>query len=113
MSAFYEFTGAKSPKVRRRFTLAGSPIMGVAGLWRETEVTSRGRSRLLTCEPGPDVVSFHNRQIVVLKPTDWRSWLKLKKREDELRSPLRGDALSVETIRGVRHNVPVGVRPEA
>jgi putative SOS response-associated peptidase YedK len=35
MSAFFEFTGTKSPKAKHRFTLAGSPILGVAGLWRE------------------------------------------------------------------------------
>ncbi len=35
MSAFYEFTGTKSPKAKHCFTVVGSPVLGVAGLWRE------------------------------------------------------------------------------
>lgn len=35
LSGFFEFTGAKYPKAKHRFTLRGSPIMAVAGLWSE------------------------------------------------------------------------------
>jgi putative SOS response-associated peptidase YedK len=30
---------------------------------------------MLTVEPGPDVAPYHNRQVAVIDPADWRRWL--------------------------------------
>src|SRR5450631_1798884 len=34
-SAFFEFTGSKSPKAKHRFTLNDAPFMAIAGIWHE------------------------------------------------------------------------------
>jgi putative SOS response-associated peptidase YedK len=67
---FFEFTGEKYPKTKWRFTRAGADIFAIAGLVRDDRFT------MLTCEPGPDIAPYHNRQIVILNRGDWSSWLK-------------------------------------
>jgi hypothetical protein len=37
VSAFFEFTGKKYPKAKRRFALRGSPMTAIAGLCREPQ----------------------------------------------------------------------------
>jgi len=96
-SAFYEFTGATSPKTRHRFTLAGAPFLCIAGLWRPGAEDEPERFTLLTTEPGPDVIPYHDRQIVILRPEDWSAWLYLTKPESELLRPLPAHSLHVET----------------
>jgi putative SOS response-associated peptidase YedK len=54
---------------------------------------------MLTTEPGPDIVAYHDRQMVVLLPTDWANWLYLTKTESELLRPLPAGSLDVETVR--------------
>lgn len=54
---------------------------------------------MLTTEPGPDVERYHNRQVVVLWPQDWASWIHLTKPEAELLKPLPAGSLEVETVR--------------
>jgi putative SOS response-associated peptidase YedK len=67
---FFEFTGQKYPKTKWRFTAHGEDIFAVAGLMRDDRFT------MLTCEPGPDIAPYHDRQIVILKRPDWAEWLK-------------------------------------
>jgi putative SOS response-associated peptidase YedK len=98
-SAFFEFTGKKSPKAKHRFTLNGVPFMAIAGLWRDGEGNKPPTFTLLTAEPGPDVAPIHNRQIVVLRPEDWAAWIHLTKSEAELLKALPAGSLSVETVR--------------
>lgn len=45
---------------------------------------------MLTTEPGPDIVTYHDRQVVVLRPTDWAHWIYLTKTEGELLRPPTG-----------------------
>jgi putative SOS response-associated peptidase YedK len=54
---------------------------------------------MLTTEPGPDVAPYHNRQVAVLRPEDWASWLSLTRPEAELLKPLPSGALEVQTVR--------------
>ena len=54
---------------------------------------------MLTTSPGPDVAPYHARQVVVLPPADWSSWLYLTKPESELLRPLPQGSLRVETVR--------------
>jgi putative SOS response-associated peptidase YedK len=98
-SAFFEFTGKKYPKAKHRFTLANAPFMAVAGLWRDGQGNHPPSFTMLTTEPGPDVEPYHNRQVVVLWPKDWSSWLYLTKPEEELLGPLPAGSLQVETVR--------------
>jgi putative SOS response-associated peptidase YedK len=54
---------------------------------------------MLTTAPGPDVAPVHNRQIAVLEPSDWATWLLLSKPESDLLKPLPSGTLSVQTVR--------------
>jgi putative SOS response-associated peptidase YedK len=75
LSEFYEFTGAKSPKTRWRFTAADGRWPAFAGLWKADEEVG-GRFTLLTTAPGPDVAPIHDRQPVVLARERWADWLR-------------------------------------
>ncbi|KGD86362.1 SOS response-associated peptidase [Rhizobium sp. YS-1r] len=98
-SAFFEFTGTKYPKAKHRFTLNDASFMAIAGLWREGQGNQPPAFTMLTTTPGPDVAPIHNRQIVVLRPENWRHWLHLTKPESELLRPLPEGSLAVEQVR--------------
>lgn len=98
-SAFFEFTGKKYPKAKHRFTLSETAFFAIAGLWREGEGNQPPSFAMLTTEPGPDVAPIHDRQVVVLKPENWRPWLELSKPEQELLRPLPQGSLDVELVR--------------
>jgi putative SOS response-associated peptidase YedK len=99
LSGFFEFTGTKYPKAKHRFSLRGSPIMAIAGLWSEGEDGSLSFT-MLTTTPGADIAPYHDRQVCVLRPEDWAAWLFLTKPEAELLRPLPAGSLVVETVRG-------------
>ena len=98
-SAFFEFTGKKYPKTKHRFTLSNAPFMAIAGIWREGHGNHPPAFTMLTTAPGPDVEPYHNRQVVVLKPEHWASWICLTKPQVELLQPLPSGSLAVETVR--------------
>ena len=98
-SAFFEFTGRKYPKAKHRFTLNDAPFMALAGIWREGTGNQPPAFTMLTTEPGPDIVPYHNRQVVVLRPEDWLAWLRLSRPEAELLRHLSVGSLHVETVR--------------
>ena len=98
-SAFFEFTGAKSPKSKHRFTLVGQPFLCIAGIWRDGAAGEPPNFTMLTTEPGPDIVPYHDRQIVILKPADWPAWIYLTRPEKELLQPLPAGSLHAETVR--------------
>jgi putative SOS response-associated peptidase YedK len=96
-SGFFEFTGSKYPKAKHRFRLKDSPVMAIAGLW--SDKGGELAFTMLTTEPGPDIVPYHDRQVVVLRPADWAHWLFLTRPESELLRPLPAGTLEVETVR--------------
>lgn len=98
LSGFFEFTGTKSPKAKHRFSLKGSPIMAIAGLWSE-DADGALSFTMLTTEPGPDIAPYHDRQVCVILPEDWAHWLFLTKPEEELLKPLPAGTLDVVTVR--------------
>jgi putative SOS response-associated peptidase YedK len=98
-TAFFEFTGTKYPKAKHRFTLNGAPFMAIAGLWRDGSGNQPAAFTMLTTEPGPDVAPYHDRQVVVLQPSDWAAWIYLSKAEAELLRPSPAGALGVDTVR--------------
>jgi putative SOS response-associated peptidase YedK len=98
LSGFFEFTGTKYPKAKHRFSLRGSPLMAIAGLWSESKEGELSFT-MLTTTPGPDIEPYHDRQVVVLRPQDWAHWLFLTKSEEELLKPLPKGSLEVVTVR--------------
>lgn len=98
LSGFFEFTGSKSPKTKHRFSLKGSPVMAIAGLWSEDDDGALSFA-MLTTEPGPDIAPIHDRQVCVILPEDWAHWLFLTKPEAELLKPLAAGTLDVVTVR--------------
>ncbi|MAA99183.1 MULTISPECIES: SOS response-associated peptidase family protein [Hyphomicrobiales] len=98
-SAFFEFVGKKYPKAKYRFALKGSPITAIAGLWREGQGNHPPSFTMLTTSPGEDIAPYHNRQVVILAPSDWSAWLYLTKPESELLRPLPKGSLGVELVR--------------
>ena len=105
-TAFFEFTGTKYPKAKHRFALNGAPFMAIAGLWREGSGNQPDAFTMLTTEPGPDVAPYHDRQVVVLPPADWASWLYLSRPEVDLLKPSPAGALAVETVRKASDAAP-------
>ena len=94
-----EFTGTKYPQTKHRFTLNDATFMAIAGIWREAQGNHAASFAMLTTEPGPDVKPYHDRQIVVLRPQDWGSWIWQTKSQAELLKPLPEGSLSVGTVR--------------
>ncbi len=88
-SCFFEFTGEKYPKTKWRCTVVGEPFFCFAGLVRDDHFT------LLTCEPGPDIAPYHDRQPVIVSPTDWREWLTVDADVAHLLKPAPAGTISV------------------
>jgi len=95
---FYEFTAPADPKQKRKdrwlFTWPGEPMLGIAGLVREVPETGEAFT-MLTTEPGPDVAPYHNRQVAVLAPADWKAWLDHSPPPRGLLKPLPQGTLAV------------------
>lgn len=98
-SAFFEFVGKKYPKAKYRFALKDSPITAIAGLWREGQGNHPPSFAMLTTSPGEDIAPYHDRQVVILAPSDWRAWLYLTKPESALLRPLPKGSLGVALVR--------------
>jgi putative SOS response-associated peptidase YedK len=75
---FYEFTSADDPKQKRKncwlFRPANGEAFAIAGIVRDSPDVGEAFT-LLTVPPGPDIEPYHNRQIALLAPAQWRSWL--------------------------------------
>ena len=96
---FYEFTTPSEPRAdkrkdRWRFTMAGRDWFAIAGLCRTGE--SGEAFTMLTTEPGPDVAPYHNRQVALLAPEDWRAWLDGSGPARDLLGPCPAGTLEVE-----------------
>ena len=78
LDGFYEYTAPEDPKQKRKSCWLFRPAPGqefaIAGLLRPHPQVGEGFT-LLTAPPGPDVEPLHNRQIVLLRPDQWRPWL--------------------------------------
>jgi len=97
-SHFFEFTGARAPKSKWKFTKTGEDWFCFAGLWRPMP-DGGDAFTMLTTAPGPDVAPIHDRQMVVLERSDWLPWLDLTLSESELLRPLPTGSLIVERVR--------------
>lgn len=93
LDAFYEFTDAAGgPRKRKdKWSFALAPGIGsdsnryassdradaffcIAGIWRWHPTVGEAFT-MLTADPGPDVVPYHSRQIVLLRADAWLDWI--------------------------------------
>ena len=88
---FYEFTSAKDAKAKR------SALFAIAGLWRAKAANGQHAWTMLTCEPGPDIAPYHDRQVIVLEPERWSAWLGGAS-EAELLVPSPAGSIAVERV---------------
>jgi len=97
---FYEFTSAEDPKQKRKdcwlFRPANGEPFAIAGIVRDSADIGEAFT-LLTVPPGPDIQPYHNRQIALLSPPQWRSWLDGSVSSKALLQPAPAGGLSVET----------------
>ena len=95
---FYEFTAPADAKAKKKdrwlFTWPGHAWFGIAGIWR-TDPKAGEAWTMLTCEPGPDVAPYHNRQVVLLNPRDCFGWLDPASAAAEFVRPLPEGSLAV------------------
>jgi len=98
---FFEFTKPEDPKAKRkhkwRFTMRDAEQFAIAGLWRTDSAVGEAFT-MLTTEPGEDVKPYHNRQVVVLAPSDFGRWLDPAVPARDLCKPLPAGSLGVEQI---------------
>jgi putative SOS response-associated peptidase YedK len=87
---FFEFTWTKYPKTKWRCALAGEDTFCIAGLVRDDRFT------LLTCEPGPDIIPLHDRQIVIVRQASWNDWLSADDDVPDILRPLPAGSITVE-----------------
>lgn len=105
VDGFFEFTddpdsaGAKrAPKAKWAFTLAAHDWFCIAGLWRTDPAVGEAWT-MLTCPPGPDLLPYHSRQVVVLGRDDWTHWLDPTVPAEALCQPLPAGSLNVARMR--------------
>lgn len=92
---FFEFTDPEPGQKRKtkwRFALQGQNSFWIAGLVKD------GAFAMLTTEPGPDIVPYHDRQVVLL-PKGWAAaWLDLSRPEAEMLRPPEAGRLVIDKI---------------
>jgi putative SOS response-associated peptidase YedK len=98
---FYEFADPADPKKKRKdkwlFTKKGEPWFCIAGIWRETEDVGETFT-MLTMEPGPDIASYHDRQIAILDRADCAAWLDPSISSKTILKPLPAGCLTAEQV---------------
>jgi putative SOS response-associated peptidase YedK len=96
---FYEFTSPEDPKQKRKdcwhFRPASGEPFAIAGIVRDSPDIGEAFT-LLTVPPGPDIEPYHNRQIALLTPAQWRSWLDGSVSSKALLRPAPAGGLSIE-----------------
>jgi len=94
--SFYEFTMAADPKQKRKDCWAFRPAgeFAIAGLLRDDPKVGEAFT-LLTVPPGCDIANYHNRQIALLDPAQWRAWLDGSAKSVEVLQPSVAGSLAV------------------
>jgi putative SOS response-associated peptidase YedK len=64
--------------------------------WVPRDASGLGEAfTMLTTEPGEDVAPYHGREVALVPPADWRSWLDHERRAADLLKVLPAGSLSV------------------
>jgi putative SOS response-associated peptidase YedK len=97
--AFYEFTAAADPKQKRKDCWAFRPAgeFAIAGILRDDPKVGEAFT-LLTVPPGDDIAGYHNRQIALLEPQQWRAWLDSSASSKDLLRPSAAGELTVGAV---------------
>jgi putative SOS response-associated peptidase YedK len=98
---FYEFTAPEDPKAKKKdrwlFTWPVHDWFGIAGFVRADPTVGEAFT-LLTCQPGPDIAPYHNRQVVLLSPRDCFAWLDPASAAEAFVKPLSAGSLEVARV---------------
>lgn len=99
---FYEFTDPLDPEQKRLdkwlFTMADHDWFCIAGIWRESPLGEA--FTMLTMEAGPDVATYHHRQIIPLARDQWADWLDPDVPSNKVLRWLPKGSLSVRQVYG-------------
>jgi putative SOS response-associated peptidase YedK len=95
---FYEFTAPDDPKQKRKNCWLFKPPgdFAIAGIVRDHPEVGEAFT-LLTVPPGEDMAPYHNRQVALLTPPQWRLWLDGSARSVELLAPSAAGGLTVRS----------------
>lgn len=88
----------RSSKAKWAFSIPGLEWFCIAGLWRADPRVGEAWT-MLTVESGADVAPYHDRQIVLVTPSDYRGWLNGETPAAALCGPLPAGTLAVERVR--------------
>ncbi len=93
---FYEFTAPADPRQKRKDCWLFRPTgaFAIAGIVRGHPEVGEAFT-LLTVPPGQDIAPYHNRQIALLTPPQWREWLDGSARSSDLLQPSTPYSLAV------------------
>jgi len=84
-SSFFEWQETKrTPKPKYGITVPGREFFGIAGVWAPWRNPNAGRWEktfsTFTSEPNGVMQTIHDRQPVILKPSDFEEWLAVSER---------------------------------
>jgi putative SOS response-associated peptidase YedK len=93
---FYEFTSPDDPKQKKKDCWLFKPggDFAIAGLVRDHPEVGEAFT-LLTVPPGEDISPYHDRQVALLTPPQWRSWLDGSAPSVEMLRPSKAGSLAV------------------
>jgi len=94
--SFYEFTTPDDPKQKKKDCWQFQPPgdFAIAGVLRDDPRVGQAFT-LLTVPPGADIAPYHNRQIALLTPAQWRAWLDGSGRSKDMLQPSAAGELRV------------------
>jgi putative SOS response-associated peptidase YedK len=79
-------------------TWPDDPDLCFAGVWRPALPDWPASFAIITCEPGPDLALYEERQSVFLPPAVWGDWLSGRASEEELLRPLSAGSLKIARL---------------
>lgn len=93
---FFEFTTPEDPKQKKKNCWLFKPDteFAIAGITRDDAKVGEAFT-LLTVPPGKDIAPYHNRQIALLTPPQWKSWLDHSMKSVDMLAPSVPGTLAV------------------
>jgi len=79
-------------------TWPDEPHMCLAGVWQRQRRDWPASYAIITCAPGPDLLSYEDRQSVFVAPSMWGAWLGGAATEKDVLRPLPPGSLKVTRL---------------
>ena len=94
--SFFEFTTPEDPKQKKKNCWLFKPDteFAIAGITRDDAKVGEAFT-LLTLPPGKDIAPYHNRQIALLTPPQWKFWLDHSMKSVDMLAPSVPGTLAV------------------